>query len=44
MIKGLSSYLANIRGAFGCTILRDGDVCLILDVGSLLEMVEAGGD
>lgn len=43
VIKGLSSYLGNIRGASGCTILGDGDVCLILDVGSLLDMAETVG-
>ena len=44
VIKDLSSYLGNIRGTSGCTILGDGDVCLILDVGSLLDMAETVGN
>jgi two-component system chemotaxis sensor kinase CheA len=39
VIKGLSEYVGNVRGASGCTILGDGTVSLILDVGSLVEMV-----
>lgn len=39
VIKGLSEYVGNVRGASGCTILGDGTVSLILDVGSLVEFV-----
>jgi two-component system chemotaxis sensor kinase CheA len=38
VIKGLSSYLGQARGVSGCTILGDGEVSLILDVGSLIAM------
>ncbi len=40
VIKGLSDYISNIkdvRGVSGCTILGNGEVCLILDVRSLDE-------
>jgi len=43
VIKGLSNYLGNVNCASGCTILGNGDVCLILDVGSLIDVVEGGG-
>ncbi|PNU21110.1 chemotaxis protein CheA [Geothermobacter hydrogeniphilus] len=42
VIKGLSNYLGNVNCASGCTILGNGDVCLILDVGSLVDVVEQG--
>ncbi|RME33393.1 MAG: chemotaxis protein CheA, partial [Deltaproteobacteria bacterium] len=42
VIKGLSDYLGNVDVAAGCTILGNGDVCLILDVGSLIDIVERG--
>ena len=38
VIKGLSDYVGNVRGVSGCTILGDGTVSLILDIGSLWEM------
>ncbi len=41
VIKGLSSYLGEVSGASGCTILGNGEVCLILDVGSLTELVDS---
>ncbi len=37
VIKGLSEYLGNVTVASGCTILGNGEVCLILDVGTLTE-------
>jgi two-component system chemotaxis sensor kinase CheA len=37
VIKGLSEYLGNVTVASGCTILGNGEVCLILDVASLTE-------
>jgi two-component system chemotaxis sensor kinase CheA len=37
VIKGLSRYLANVKGISGCTILGDGAVSLILDIGGLVE-------
>jgi two-component system, chemotaxis family, sensor kinase CheA len=44
VIKGLSGYLGDVRGVSGCTILGDGEVSLILDVGGLvnLAMTENG--
>lgn len=41
VIKGLSDYLtktASVRGVSGCTILGNGDVCLILDVQNLVDI------
>ncbi len=41
VIKGLSEYIGKIgeaRCVSGCTILGNGDVCLILDVGALAEL------
>jgi two-component system chemotaxis sensor kinase CheA len=37
VIKGLDSYLGNIKGISGCTVLGDGEVSLIIDVGMLLK-------
>jgi two-component system chemotaxis sensor kinase CheA len=38
VIKGLSDYLGHVQVASGCTILGDGEVCIILDVGNLVTM------
>lgn len=43
VIKGLSNYIGNIRGVSGCTILGNGDVCMILDVGSLFKLAGVTG-
>ena len=40
VIKGLSDYIGNVKGVSGCTILGNGEVCLILDSTNLVEMVE----
>jgi len=37
VIKGLSDYVGNVRIASGCTILGNGEVCLIIDVARLVE-------
>jgi two-component system chemotaxis sensor kinase CheA len=37
VIKGLSDYVGNVRIASGCTILGNGEVCLIIDVATLVE-------
>ena len=37
VIKGLPGFMGSVRGVSGCTILGDGEVSLILDVGGLLE-------
>ncbi|SHJ06994.1 two-component system, chemotaxis family, sensor kinase CheA [Malonomonas rubra DSM 5091] len=41
VIKGLSEFIGNVAGVSGCTILGDGGVSLILDVGSLVESAES---
>jgi len=38
VIKGLSDYLGEARGVSGCTILGNGEVSLILDVGGIVQM------
>jgi len=41
VIKGLSDFIVktgNVRGVSGCTILGDGNVCLILDTHALVDM------
>ncbi|NCD35107.1 MAG: chemotaxis protein CheA, partial [Spartobacteria bacterium] len=38
VIKGLSDYLGDARGISGCTILGDGRVSLILDIGGLIRI------
>ena len=40
VIKGLSDFIGNVPGVSGCTILGDGGVSLILDVGTLVESIE----
>lgn len=40
VIKGLSEFIGNVAGVSGCTILGDGGVSLILDVGGLVESAE----
>jgi two-component system chemotaxis sensor kinase CheA len=41
VIKGLSNFIGNVPGVSGCTILGDGNVCLILDVGTLVDSAES---
>ncbi|MBI4667076.1 MAG: chemotaxis protein CheA [Nitrospinae bacterium] len=46
VIKGLSKYIMDVgkvRGVSGCTILGNGDVCLILDVRGLVEATARHG-
>ncbi|GAB4278613.1 MAG: hypothetical protein Kow0029_22050 [Candidatus Rifleibacteriota bacterium] len=43
VIKGLSKYLASVKGVSGCTILGDGAVSLILDIGGLIEKADSIG-
>ncbi len=40
VIKGLSDYIGSIPVISGCTILGNGQVCLILDTGNLVELKE----
>jgi two-component system chemotaxis sensor kinase CheA len=37
VIKGLSNYVGNVTGVSGCTILGNGEISLILDVGGLIK-------
>ena len=41
VIKGLSDFIGNVPGVSGCTILGDGEVSLILDVGTLVESADS---
>lgn len=41
VIKGLSKYLGEARGISGCTILGDGEVSLVLDIGTLISFAAA---
>ena len=41
VIKGISGYLGDVRGVSGCTILGDGEISLILDVGGLMTLALA---
>ena len=43
-IKSLGSYLANVQGISGSTILGDGRVALIIDPATLLENTDYGSD
>ncbi len=38
VIKGLSGWLKRSRGVSGCTILGDGEVGLILDIGAIVNL------
>ena len=40
VIKGLSGYLGHTTGVSGCTILGDGEVSLILDVGLIVRTLK----
>ncbi len=44
VIKGLSSYIGNVKGVSGCTILGNGEVSLILDAGTLVYLAEKQED
>lgn len=37
VIKPLDAYIASVRGVSGCAVLGSGEVCLIVDIGQLLE-------
>lgn len=37
VIKAVSGYLGNVRGIAGCTVLGDGRISLVLDVGALVQ-------
>lgn len=44
VIKGLSNYVGNVKGLSGCTILGDGEISLILDVGGLIKKAQETGE
>jgi two-component system chemotaxis sensor kinase CheA len=37
VIKPLDPYIASIRGVSGCAVLGSGEICLVVDIGQLLE-------
>lgn len=43
VIKGMSGYMDQVMGISGCTILGDGEVSLILDVGGLIQKAQIHG-
>ncbi|MCO4782567.1 MAG: chemotaxis protein CheA [Candidatus Cloacimonetes bacterium] len=40
VIKPLSDYVGDIRGVSGCTILGNGDISLILDASTLIQIIQ----
>jgi len=44
VIKGMPEYIGVKSGVSGCTILEDGEVGLILDVGYIITMMERQGE
>lgn len=40
VIKGLSSYLGQVKSVSGCAILGDGDISMILDIDDLINSTE----
>jgi two-component system chemotaxis sensor kinase CheA len=43
VIKSLADNFISLRGLSGASILGDGSVCLMLDVGSVIDMATAAG-
>ncbi|MCP4160144.1 MAG: chemotaxis protein CheA [Deltaproteobacteria bacterium] len=43
VIKGMSKYIDQVKGISGCTILGDGEISLILDIGGLLKRSQKMG-
>ncbi|MCX5900263.1 MAG: chemotaxis protein CheA [Proteobacteria bacterium] len=41
VIKGLPDYIGDVEGLSGCCIMGDGEVCLILDIDSLIKKAKA---
>ena len=41
VIKSLGNYLGNVHGVAGSTIMGDGTVIMILDIGEILQVVKA---
>ena len=37
VIKPLDPYISGIRGVSGCAVLGSGEICLVVDIGQLLE-------
>jgi two-component system chemotaxis sensor kinase CheA len=37
VVKALPTYMGDLRAISGCSIMGNGDVCLIIDIGSLLK-------
>ncbi|HDM76624.1 MAG TPA: chemotaxis protein CheA [Deltaproteobacteria bacterium] len=43
VVKGLPNYIGNLPGVSGCTILGNGDVGLILDIGTIVTSLADSG-
>jgi two-component system chemotaxis sensor kinase CheA len=43
VIKGISKYIDQVKGISGCTILGDGEISLILDIGGILKRSKEKG-
>lgn len=41
VIKPLPQYVGDLEGVSGCAVLGNGDICLILDLASLVKMVQS---
>ncbi len=41
VIKTLPRYLGKLQGVSGCAVLGNGDICLILDLGTMVKLAEA---
>ncbi len=44
VIKPLSEFVGNLRGVSGCTIMGNGDISLILDLATLVQLVKQDHD
>ncbi len=40
VIKSLPPYMGEVKGVNGCTILGDGNICLILDIANIIKLAE----
>ena len=41
VVKGLGDYLGQVKGISGVTILGDGSLALIVDMGGLIDLLVA---
>jgi two-component system chemotaxis sensor kinase CheA len=40
VVKALPNYIGHVRSISGCTIMSDGEISMILDIGDLIKSVE----